>query len=317
MLLSAVGFMLVAAANVTNPACARRVASKRARRARGPGRDAGDLFRRLRRDARAVDRRGRDRRPSALGARLHPLSGQAAARRRDPSTRPSRRATLLCLAAALLVAAAASRRSPEGQRRTSRPADRARPARSRARCILLGVQAAVTALLLAGLALFTRSFLRVLDVQPGFRATSVVAMDVYPAYPVTNADKVRRIEMIDRLSEKLKAIHGVERVGSVADLPLASDLADGPSCFGLQEPRLRTSMVRAAGGTVRAGHADYAAVTGEYFAMAIPLKRGRMFPPRHAGKRACRAGFRPWLASALGRDPQRIEFGNMDGDVTP
>src|SRR5262249_27821958 len=235
-------------------------------------------------------------------------------------------ATALCLFAALLVASAASRRSPEAQQRDLAAGRSGQAgAVSRVQRVLLGVQAAVTALLLAGLTLFARSFLRVLDVQPGFRSASVVAVDLFPPNPESESDKVRRIEMIGRLQDRLAAVRGVERVGAVADLPLSSDLADGTFLLlGPQEPPPSNfdEFGRLAKDPERAGHADYAAVAGNYFeAMGIPLKRGRLFDARDTRESAHVALVSETLVRQRfgGRDPigQRIEFGNMDGDVTP
>ena len=333
MLLSAVGFlMLVAAANVTNLSLARAASRRRELAVRAAlGATRSDLFRAVFAETLVLSIAG-----AVIGVLLcigslgfiRSLSGASLPRVAEITLDAPVFvfATLLCLAAALLVAAAASRRSPEGQQRDLAAGRSGQAgAVSRAQRILLGVQAAVTALLLAGLALFTRSFLRVLDVQPGFRSASVVAMDIYPANPESGPDKVRRIEMIDRFSERLKAIHGVERVGSVADLPLASDLADGTFLLlGSQEPPPSNfdEFGRLAKDLQRAGHADYSAVTGAYFeTMGIPLKRGRMFDARDTRESAHVALVSETLARQrfAGRDPigQRIEFGNMDGDVTP
>ena len=333
MLLGAVGFlMLVAAANVTNLSLARAASRRRELAVRAAlGATRGDLFRAVFAETLVLAVAG-----AAIGVFLciaslgliRSLSGTSVPRVAEITVDAPVFvfATLLCLAAALLVAAAASRRSPEGQQRDLAAGRSGQAgAVSRAQRVLLGVQAAVTALLLAGLALFARSFLRVLEVQPGFRAASVLAMDVYPTYPESDADKARRIEMIDRLSERLASIHGVERVGLVADLPLTSDLADGTFLLmGPQEPPPSNfdEFGRLAKDPERAGHADYAAVTGGYFeAMGIPIKRGRLFDARDTRESAHVALVSETLVRQrfAGRDPigQRIEFGNMDGDVTP
>src|SRR5262249_51328532 len=138
-------------------------------------------------------------------------------------------ALALALAAAVAIALTASRRRPEARlkdlaagRGSSATADT-----MRAQAVLVGVQAAVTALLLAGLALFARSFLRVLDAQPGFRTQGVLAMDLFPAWAGTDEAKVRRIEMIDNLGGRLAAIPGVRRSGFVGSLPIGSTIANG------------------------------------------------------------------------------------------
>jgi putative ABC transport system permease protein len=333
MLLSAVGFlMLVAAANVTNLSLARAASRRRELAVRAAlGATRGDLFRAVFAETLVLSLAG-----ATVGVFLcigslgliRSLSGASLPRVAEISVDAPVFvfASLLSLAAAILVAAAASRRSPEAQQRDLAAGRSGQAgAVSRAQRILLGVQAAVTAVLLAGLALFARSFLRVLDVQPGFRAASVVAMDLFPPPAESDADKVARVEMIDRLLERLSAIRGVERTGAVADLPLASDLADGTFLLlGPQEPPPSSweDFGRLAKDPERAGHADYAAVAGGYFeTMGIPLKRGRIFDARDTRDSVHVALISETLARRrfAGRDPigQRIEFGNMDGDVTP
>jgi predicted permease len=332
MLLSAVGFlMLVAAANVTNLSLARVAARRRELAVRAAlGATPGDLFRALFAESLLVSAAG-----AAAGLLLcgwslgaiKTLSGETLPRVAEISIDIPVVvfAVLLCLAASLAVAATASRRSPEG-RQEDLAAGRSGQAagRTRAQSVLLGVQAAVTALLLAGLALFARSFLRVLDVQPGFRTDSVVAMDLFPDYPENEADKARRIALLDELQERLARIPGVARVGAVGGLPLASGLADGT--FLLLGPNDPVPTVadfeRLMRNPERAGQASYAAVTGEYFeAMGIAVKRGRVFDARDVRSGSHVAVMSEALARRrfADRDPigQRIEFGNMDGDLQP
>jgi putative ABC transport system permease protein len=332
MLLSAVGFlMLVAAANVTNLSLARVAARRRELAVRAAlGATPRDLFRAIFAEALLVSAAG-----AAAGLLLcgwslgaiKALSGETLPRVSEIAIDAPVLvfAAALCLLASLAVAATASRRSPEGRQQDLAAGRSGQAAgRTRAQSVLLGVQAAVTALLLAGLALFARSFLRVLDVQPGFRTESVVAMDLFPDFPETEADKARRIALLEELQERLARIPGVSRVGAVGGLPLASGLADGT--FLLLGPNDTvpsfSDFERLMRNPDRAGQASYGAVTDGYFdALGIPLKRGRVFDARDVRSGPHVAVMSEALARRrfADRDPigQRIEFGNMDGDLQP
>ena len=332
MLLSAVGFlMLVAAANVTNLSLARVAARRRELAIRAAlGATHRDLFRALFAESLVVSLAGAAAGLLLCGASLgaiRRLSGDALPRVAEIAidTPVFFFAAALCLVIAFTTAMAASRRSPEG-RQQDLAAGRSGSAagRMRSQGLLLGVQAAVTALLLAGLSLFARSFLRILDVQPGFRTRSVVAMDLFPDYPRSEADKAKRIAQLDALQERLSRIPGVERSGAVGGLPLSSGLADGT--FVLLGPNDPIPTIedfeRLIRNPDRAGQASYGAVSGDYFeAMGIPLKHGRAFERSDMRDGTHVAVMSETLARRrfADRDPigQRIEFGNMDGDLQP
>jgi putative ABC transport system permease protein len=332
MLLSAVGFlMLVAAANVTNLSLARFAARRRELAVRAAlGATRGDLFRAVFAESFLVSLLGAAAGLLLCGASLgavRRLSGESLPRVAEIAidTPVFLFAAVLCLIASFAIAFAASRRAPQGlQQDLAAGRSGSVGGRTRAQGLFLGVQAAVTALLLAGLALFARSFLRVLDVQPGFATRSMVAMDLFPDYPESEADKARRIALLDELQERLSRIPGVERAGAVGGLPLASGLADGTFLLlGPNDPiPTIADFERLMRNPELAGQASYGAVNDGYFeAMGIPLKRGRGFDARDV-----RSGTHVAVMSeALARrrfadcDPigQRIEFGNMDGDPQP
>ncbi len=332
MLLSAVGFlMLVAAANVTNLSLARITARRRELAVRAAlGATRSDLFRAIFAESLLVSLAGAAAGlvlcAWSLGA-IKALSAESLPRVAEVSVDAPVFvfAIALCLVAALAVAAIASRRSPEGRYRDLVAGRSGQAGGSfRAQGVLLAAQAAMTALLLAGLALFARSFLRALDVAPGFRTESIVAMDVFPDFPGTEQAKAKRIAMIDRLQERLTAIPGVESVGAVGGLPLASGIPDGT--FLLLGPQDPTPSLDDFGRLMRVpertGQASYGVVTSGYFeTMGIPLKRGRLFETRDAREGTHVALISETLARRrfADRDPigQRLEFGNMDGDMQP
>lgn len=134
--------------------------------------------------------------------------------------------------------------------------------RMRAQRSLLVAQFAFTLVLLVGAGLFLRSFVQLLEVDPGFNSDRILAFDLsLPAakYP-QDADRARFVES---LSERIAAIPGVEAVGSAAALPLSG--------------RGQTEMASRAGEP----RDDYLVgmnwVSGSYFdAMGITLQRGRV-----------------------------------------
>jgi putative ABC transport system permease protein len=345
LLLAAVGFlMLVAGANVTNLALARTAARRREMAVRAAlGASRVDLLRVLFAETLLVALAG-----GAAGVLLSLWSLGAIRTLSGPSLPRAAAIALdlpvlgfaiaLSVVSAFAIAAAASRRPAEARLKDLAGARGAGPSAeaSRAQGILLGVQAAIAALLLAGLALFTRSFLAVLAVEPGFRTEGVLAIDLFPPYlkvqglaavatgtPVDNdAEKARRVELIDRLLTRLSSIPGVERAGAVGSLPLGSDMADGTFLLNGGEPVPQTipEFERLMRDPDRTGRASYCPVTGGYFkAMGIPLLRGRLFDERDGPDAPHVALISAALArqTFANRDPigQKIEFGNMDGDM--
>jgi len=203
--------------------------------------------------------------------------------------------------------------------------------------VLVGVQLAVTLVLLAGAGLLGRSLLRVLSVNPGFRTSNIVSMELEVPQPATDSSPyatlvavkdTRPARFMQTLFDRLRALPGVEQVGGVSNLPLgeAGDCADGKFLlldrepqFDLTKPedgaRLEHLFVTAPG-----GEADYCVASRDYFtALGIPLLQGRLFDEHDTADAPHAAVISQSLARAtwpnqnpLGRT---IEFGNMDGDL--
>jgi predicted permease len=136
----------------------------------------------------------------------------------------------------------------------------------RLRDALVVAEVALALVLLAGAGLLIRSFSRLMDVDPGFRAQGVLTLQI--AVPGTY-DPAARIQLYERLYADLDAIPGVEAAGLATRLPLGSqlstklDLRDHPVPDG-EQPEVEFR---------RAG--------GRYFdAMGIPILRGRPFDRR-------------------------------------
>lgn len=191
--------------------------------------------------------------------------------------------------------------------------------------IIVGGQIAITIVLLTGAGLLGRSLLRVLAVDPGFRTEHIVAVDLALESVDKDADKIRRVQFLENLFGKLRAIPGVLEVGGAGELPLTEGLADGTFVEmtpGEQPPKNMEEFAEWMHNTQRTGYADYDATSTGYFrALGIPLIRGRWFDERDTIDAPHVAVINQALAKDKwpGRDPigRTIEFGNMDGDLRP
>ena len=178
-------------------------------------------------------------------------------------------------------------------------------------------------LLLIGAGLLGRSLLRVLSVEPGFRTERIATLDLSFPPVNTQSDKVRRVEFLNELFAKLRALPGIVEVGGTACLPLTDSAADGTFVVmnpGETLPRTMPELEVLFHTSSRTGHAEYCATSGSYFhALGIPLLKGRVFDDRDTMDSPHVALISESLARQRwpGQDPlgKRIEFGNMDGDM--
>ena len=179
------------------------------------------------------------------------------------------------------------------------------------RAALLVGQTALTTALLVGVGLLGRSFLALLDIDPGYRPES--AMTVQLSRPRTREpavafDNARRFDEVVR---EIRALPGVETVGGVSSLPLDGG-ANGAFWDG--------SVTDIGQAPKPIGYAEFRVASGDYFAAAgIPLLAGRSFDERdradgnHVAVVSAAAARAAWGdADPLGR---RIQYGNMDGDM--
>jgi len=137
----------------------------------------------------------------------------------------------------------------------------------RFRSLLVVSEVALSLLLLIGAGLVARSFLRLRDVDPGFRPDHVVSAQLslpQAAYPDDTA--VRRFA--DRLLERAAGLPGVTAAALVNPLPLSFE--------GWQTNFWTEDRAVPAHGEFP--NSDYHVVTGDYFrTMGIRLVRGRLF----------------------------------------
>src|SRR5712691_9660852 len=202
------------------------------------------------------------------------------------------------------------------------------------RSLLVVAQMALTLILLVGAGLLGKSFYRLLQIDPGFRTESAVAMELSLPNPrmdeqryqqfmksynrlmeqgvapdttvQLSAEEARQRLFNKQLLERLSATPGVVAAGSVDSLPLTGGGADGTFLIG-NDP-------------ARKGHAEYRLASSGYFAaMRIPLLRGRTFDQSDQPNSPNAAVVSQSLVRKYwpNEDPigQIIQFGNMDGDL--
>jgi putative ABC transport system permease protein len=202
-------------------------------------------------------------------------------------------------------------------------------AAGRLRGALVVAQIALTLVLLVAAGLLGRSFVKLLDVETGYRMDGALIASLW--LPETRlfegaaeAAEVRNVAFVERLMERVRALPGVERVGGINFLPLEGG---GPSGLFVVIDRLDEILTFEDFGRLmrepsRAGNAEFRVGSAEYFAaMNIPLVRGRLFDERDVRGAPHIAVISVALAEARwpGEDPlgKLVQFGNMDGDLTP
>ena len=197
----------------------------------------------------------------------------------------------------------------------------------RLRGALVVAQVAATIVLLVGAGLLGRSFIKLLEVNPGFRTSDALVLDVsIPS--ASDHDSVwatRTVGFYDRLIEQLRAIPGVREVGGVTVLPLGDDGGGNGTFIIMNGPDEQISMDafgELARDRSRSGNAYFRVASSGYFrAMGVPLVKGRLFDERDTRESPHVAVISESLAKKRwpNEDPlgKVIQFGNMDGDMRP
>ena len=202
--------------------------------------------------------------------------------------------------------------------------------------ILVGAQMAVTLVLLAGAGLLGRSLLRVLSVDPGFRTSNIVTVEL--EVPTLQAETMSNVAEVVKntrpggfmstLFDRLRALPGVEQVGGISNLPLGEAgrcpdgrflLLDRAPQFNVDKPEDQ-ARIEQLWTTAPGGEADYCVSSQGYFqALGIPLLSGRLFNENDTATAPGVAVISESLARATwpNQDPlgRTIDFGNMDGDM--
>lgn len=224
------------------------------------------------------------------------------------------RALIFTLGLSMLVAVVlglvpALRSSGKDLQSTLKESERGQSSNSvshRLRGLLVISQVALTLILLIGAGLLSRSFMQLLQIDPGFRPESAVAMDISPASPKNDQEEQQLVRFHQQLLEGLSRLPGVTAAGGTSRLPMTGGGSNGT--FLIDNNRANT------------GYAEYRKASAGYFAaMGIPLLRGRLFEQNDTADSPHVAVISQSLAEkywpnedALGK---RIQFGNMDGDL--
>ncbi|HVF70666.1 MAG TPA: ABC transporter permease [Chthoniobacterales bacterium] len=196
---------------------------------------------------------------------------------------------------------------------------------TRFRNLLIVAQVGLTLVLLVGAGLLGRSFLRLMEVNPGFQTESAVAMTVSMPGAQEPAEQRRLAQFYQQLLERLQNIPGVIAVGGINALPMSGDGANGTFIIedGANPPQTIPALIEqlnALRGSNKTGDADFRVSSAGYFnAMSIPLLRGRLFQETDGPDGAHAAVISDTMARRFwaGQDPigRQIQYGNMDGDV--
>jgi len=133
----------------------------------------------------------------------------------------------------------------------------------RLRASLVVSEIALACMLLIGAGLLLRSFLRVLDVDLGFRPVGVAAIKLDDT---DGGSAEKRSATLQDLLSRVQAIPGVEMAGVVDNLPLERNRSWGLSAKGKQLPE-----------SERRGTFVYVATPGYLETMGMRLKKGRSF----------------------------------------
>jgi predicted permease len=133
------------------------------------------------------------------------------------------------------------------------------------RSVLVATEVGLAVVLTIGAALLGRSFLAVLDVDPGFRADHLLTMQI--SVPPHLATAEQRQAFYQQLFERIEAVPGVISAGGNTRLPLAgTNSTTAVAVEGREPPEGQWP------------EADFRRAVHRYFeTMQIPLRRGRLF----------------------------------------
>ncbi|HEX5965431.1 MAG TPA: ABC transporter permease [Pyrinomonadaceae bacterium] len=176
---------------------------------------------------------------------------------------------------------------------------------ARLRGALVVGQIGLTLVLLTGSGLLIRSFMKVMEKQPGFETGGAVAMTLSLPSTVSPEEDERLRQFYVQLVERVSQLPGVSAAGGINVLPLKDRGANGQFLINDDESR--------------PGYAEYRVASAGYFpAMQIPILRGRLFDAsdkangQHVALISQSLAQRYWPdADPIG---ERIQFGNMDTD---
>lgn len=162
--------------------------------------------------------------------------------------------------------------------------------RSRLRDTMVVVQLALSLTLLIGAALLVRSFIRLMEVDPGFNPNNVLTVSLRP-------NSENPVAFYDQVIERVSALPGVTSAGLISRLPL-SQWNTSLNVFPIGPAAIPNEA---------SIQADWRVVHGDYFrAMQIPLLRGQTLESLDPDVAAVSMVISPSLARALFGDADPI-----------
>ncbi|HKP86340.1 MAG TPA: ABC transporter permease [Blastocatellia bacterium] len=139
---------------------------------------------------------------------------------------------------------------------------------NRVRSLLVVSEIALSLILLIGAGLMIRSFVRLMNVNPGFNPQNVLTMQIFLPQSKYSQDR-DRTAFFKQVINRVEALPGVETAGAITHLPLSGMEESGN--FSIEG---RDSEASAAALTT----ADIRAISPNYFrTMGIPIMMGRDF----------------------------------------
>src|SRR6185295_15821183 len=133
--------------------------------------------------------------------------------------------------------------------------------------VLVAVEVAASLVLLAGAGLLVRSFTRLQEASPGFRAENVLTFQlVLPA--AQYRDESKRNAVFNGVLDRLRSLPGVLSAGAIDPLPFTG--GNNGSSIGIVGRQENPGSPQPIAGTRRTA-------PGYFEAMGIPLIRGRRF----------------------------------------
>jgi predicted permease len=174
-----------------------------------------------------------------------------------------------CLVAGLAPALAATR--PEMAQLLRSGSRAGSGASRRTRGALVVAEMALAVVLLVGAGLLLRSFVRLLNVDPGFRAAGVLTFQIYrPEDPARQAPQLA--SLFERIGQRLRELPAVVAAGGISTLPLSGlEEKAGVYVEGWPVPQTPDEVRFAESQEV---------LPGTFEALGIPLLRGRLLDSR-------------------------------------
>lgn len=143
--------------------------------------------------------------------------------------------------------------------------------RNRAGSLLIVSEIAISFMLLVCAGLLIKSFVRLQQIDPGFKADNVLAMRL-SLTPGKYPQGEPRAQIYKQLMDGVRATPGVQAAGAVLSLPLGGDTFNvGRGVIREGRPATLEEQI----------NAQFHVIAGDYFqALQIPLKAGRTFDDR-------------------------------------